>query len=46
VKILVDGVESDEEVGQDVLLRGRDVGEEGRDDNLSRREGLSDGDDW
>ena len=45
MEVLVDGVESDEEVGEDVLLGGGDVGEERGDDNLSRREGAANGDD-
>lgn len=45
MKILIDGVKSDEEIGEDVLLRGGDVSEEGRNDDLSGRERLSDGND-
>lgn len=38
VEVDVDGVQSDEEVTQDILLGLRDVGQEGRDDVLSGRE--------
>lgn len=42
VEVLVDGVETDEEVAEDVLLLGRDVREERADDRLAARELASD----
>ena len=41
VEVNVDRVESDEEIGESLLLGGRDVSEEGRGDSLTCRERLA-----
>jgi hypothetical protein len=38
VQVRVDGVEPDQKVTESVLLGGRDLGQQGRDDLFSRRE--------